>query len=318
VTLPLAPVPSLREDWRRRRRALEAQSLRMTPFGSRPTPPLGDLLGRIRPAWFGPVGRQGLRNAADLDFAEVTFRFPDLPPAFDGFTILHLSDLHVDTHPLILDRAAAMLAGVRVDAAVITGDFQMLGGRPGPARCAEAAAYLLKGVATRWSRFAILGNHDGHRVADELEAAGISVLLNEHAVLERQMQRLVLVGTDDVHRFYTPAALAALAAGPRGFRVALVHSPDAAGLAMEAGIRLYLCGHTHGGQICLPGGRPVITATDRHPDLAMGAWRLGPMQGYTSRGTGVGTPPLRFFSRGEVALLTLRRGGPAEDESGQA
>jgi predicted MPP superfamily phosphohydrolase len=86
----------------------------------------------------------------------------------------------------------------------------------------------------------------------------------------------------------------------------LVHSPEAALLAAEAGFALYLCGHTHGGQICLPGGIPVITNIQYRRRFASGPWRCGEMIGYTSRGLGTSGLPVRFFSRGEIALITLR------------
>jgi hypothetical protein len=117
-----------------------------------------------------------------------------------------------------------------------------------------------------------------------------------------------LTGLDDVHRFYTPAAKQALYDAPAGFRVALVHSAEIADHAAAAGFDLYLCGHTHGGQICLPNGRAVFTRLRRCHFGARGEWRAGAMIGYTSNGLGVGEVPLRFNCRGEIAVVTLRRG----------
>jgi hypothetical protein len=91
------------------------------------------------------------------------------------------------------------------------------------------------------------------------------------------------------------------------FRIALVHSAEVADYAHEAGYALYLCGHTHGGQICLPGGRPLVTHLKRCRHAARGLWREGSMAGYTSCGLGVSGPPIRFNCRGEAALITLRR-----------
>ena len=155
---------------------------------------------------------------------------------------------------------------------------------------------------------AVLGNHDPSVMADALAHFGITTLVNETLTIERDDARLVLTGLDDVHRFYTAAADAALTAAPAGFRIALVHSAEIADRAAAAGFALYLCGHTHGGQICLPGGRALLTMLRRCHFGARGEWRCGAMIGYTSNGLGVGDVPLRFNSRGEIAVITLRRG----------
>ncbi len=86
-----------------------------------------------------------------------------------------------------------------------------------------------------------------------------------------------------------------------------MHSAEVADDADEAGYALYLCGHTHGGQISLPGGRPLVTHLKRCRHAASGLWRQGRMTGYTSRGVGVSDLPLRFNTRGEVVVITLRR-----------
>jgi predicted MPP superfamily phosphohydrolase len=142
-----------------------------------------------------------------------------------------------------------------------------------------------------------------------LEALGLRVLLNETLSVARGEARLHLTGFDDVHYFYTPAADEAAATAPAGFRVALVHSPELAFHAERVGYRLYVCGHTHGGQVCLPGGVAVLTANELGHRFVSGRWMHGAMQGFTSRGAGCSGIPVRFFTRGEVTLITLRRTG---------
>jgi hypothetical protein len=90
--------------------------------------------------------------------------------------------------------------------------------------------------------------------------------------------------------------------------LALVHSPEFAAEAAEAGYSLYLCGHTHGGQVAPPGGRPILTPLSRNHRLARGLWQHGGMTGYTSRGAGVSGVPLRYYSPAEVTVVTLTRG----------
>jgi predicted MPP superfamily phosphohydrolase len=88
-----------------------------------------------------------------------------------------------------------------------------------------------------------------------------------------------------------------LSAAAFALRIALVHSAEVADDADAAGYALYLCGHTHGGQICPPGGRPLVTPLKRCRHAASGLRREGRMVGYTSRG----------LTRGEVVVITLRR-----------
>ncbi len=115
-----------------------------------------------------------------------------------------------------------------------------------------------------------------------------------------------MTGTDDVYYYYTDAARAALDAAPDGFKIALIHSAELAEVAANAGFNLYLAGHTHGGQVCLPGGMPIITQMSCDRRYASGLWRHGSMNGYTTTGIGVSGLPVRFNTRGEVVLITLR------------
>lgn len=144
----------------------------------------------------------------------------------------------------------------------------------------------------------------------KLEAAGIRILLNDHTVLRRGDDEIQLIGLDDVHT-YQPVedAAAALADMPAGFRILLQHSPELLEEAEAADVSLNLTGDTHGGQICLPGWH---TDHDQHPHpqdatpVACGSTD-GLPTGYNTLGVGVSVMPLRFFSKGEVAIITLRR-----------
>jgi predicted MPP superfamily phosphohydrolase len=154
-----------------------------------------------------------------------------------------------------------------------------------------------------------MGNHDLATMIKPLEAAGIRILLNDHTILRRGGDEIQLVGLDDVHAYQLAAdAEAALAGMPAGFRILLQHSPELLDEAESAKVSLYLTGHTHGGQICLPGGRPIMTNIRSHRRYASGLWQHGRMTGYTTAGVGVSVMPLRFFSKGEVAIITLRQG----------
>ncbi|MBX6320649.1 MAG: metallophosphoesterase [Rhodospirillaceae bacterium] len=302
-----------RARWRAARAHMERSGRKHTPFGSRRSyrrqlEPLYAACG----VGLKIVGlhRPGVANALDIGLSELAFGFADLPPAFDGLRILHLTDLHLDGLPDLDRTLARIVADTAPDVAVFTGDYLWeVGGAfahvlPGLARIVEAARPSLAALAT-------LGNHDPHGIVEPLEGLGLRVLINETMTLERQGQRLLVSGLDDVSSFYTEEAVRALRQTPPGFKLALVHSPELAPEAAAAGYRLYLCGHTHGGQVCLPNGRPIATGTTNTPrSRTRGPWRIGEMVGYTGRGAGTSRLPVRFFSRGEVTLITLRRAAP--------
>lgn len=305
--------PGHRQTWLERRRQMEGRlrdnRIRHTPDGTRLLPALAhkELVLERAFRWSGLFGF-GRRNAGNIRLTEAEFRFVDLPSAFDGYRILFLSDLHVGGGaPETVALATSLVATVSADLMVLGGDFQNWG-KPAAADVAQCMAPLLAVMKPADGIFAVLGNHDTHEMVEPLEALGVRLLLNESLSLTRGDQSIHLVGCDDVHVFYDHAAELALKRG-RGFRIAVVHSPDFAGQAAEAGCAFYLAGHTHGGQVCLPGGRPIITALDRNHGLARGAWRLHGMQGYTSTGLGAGHPGVRFNCPPEVALITLRREG---------
>ncbi|CAA7619450.1 Predicted phosphohydrolase [Magnetospirillum sp. LM-5] len=304
---------SHRQAWRRRRDELELrlqqESIQTHQGGERRLPVAAkDSVHRLFKAVVAGVGlrKRALANAQAIRVEELVLTFADLPDAFDGYTILHLSDLHVGSVPQGEARVADLIRSLRPDLAVITGDIQSMG-RPAACAAIDVLAPVLAAITATDGIVAVLGNHDQADLVEPLERSGVRVLLNEGMAVRRDGQVIHLVGLDDIHAFFTPAAEHALAAYRDGFRIALVHTPEIAGLAAELGYRLYLCGHTHGGQICLPGGRLVFHALRSHTDLASGAWQLGDLQGYTSRGVGAGIAPVRFNCPPEATLIRLRR-----------
>jgi uncharacterized protein len=253
---------------------------------------------------------RGVSNARDVILREIEMPLPRLPAAFDGFTILHLSDLHLDGMPgleqIVLDR----LGRREVDLCVLTGDYRTeLHGPIGPTL--DRLRPLVAGLRSRHGVLGVLGNHDGCHMVEPMEAMGIRVLVNESVELRRGDARLQVVGTDDVHYYFTDQAIHALERARSEFTVALVHSPELYDAAAEMGVDLYLCGHTHAGQVCLPGGRPLITHLSRGRRFFRGLWRHRGMVGVTNAGVGTSGVPVRFHTRGEILVLTLRPGEPA-------
>jgi len=248
----------------------------------------------------------GVRNAHATRFREIEFAFADLPPAFDGYTILHLTDIHVGQPPGLLDTVTKEFAKLKPDLVVMTGDYQT-GGTPNALITGREIQRLITAIDSTDGCLAIMGNHDRSDLVPVLEDLGIRMLINESAEVRRAGDSLQFVGVDDVHSFFTSDAPACLDKYRDGFRIALVHSVDLASQAANAGYRLYLSGHSHGGQVCLPGGRPLITSLDSHRHLAAGQWQLQNMLGYTNRGLGAQFPPVRFNCPGEAVMIRLKK-----------
>lgn len=315
-----APEPrsAQRQLWIRTRAYMEAQGIRSTPNGTRRSYDrlLHEPLHRLIELGLRATGlaARGRRNALDVRLVCRTVVLAGLPEQFDGYRILHLTDPHFDHDERIGDAVVQAVQGIEADLCVLTGDYRAANDGP-YAQVLPPIARLRDAIAVRDGILATLGNHDSHEMAGALEAMGLRVLANETLRIDRGGQFMSVTGLDDVNRYYTPQADMALRTsepfGAGHFGLALVHSAEMAAEAAAAGYAMYLCGHTHGGQISLPGGVPVLTNLTRNRGFAAGAWRCGDMAGYTSPGAGVSGVTARFHTRGEVTLFTLRRSDPA-------
>jgi len=137
------------------------------------------------------------------------------------------------------------------------------------------------------------------------------VLLNESQPIMRGSSSIILAGVDDYHRFRL-ADLEKALAGCEGEMVLLLnHSPEQYRQAAYADVDLYLAGHTHGGQICLPNGLALKLNIECGPQVGKGRWRFKQMQGYTSRGVGTAMVNARFYCPPEIVIHELRAGSPA-------
>ena len=249
---------------------------------------------------------RGRKNAERILLKTNDVRCERLPSLFDGFTILHISDTHVDMNPRAMVRLEKLAAGLEYDICVLTGDFR--GKTFGPY---EAA---LKGMARlvghlRQPIFGVLGNHDTIQMLPGLEAMGIRMLQNECEVIRRGEQSIYLAGIDDAHYFRVDNIEKAAEPIPEAaFAILLSHTPEIYKQAAHAGFDLLLSGHTHGGQICLPGSIPVTLDSVLPRRLGAGAWHYGKMFGYTSVGAGSSVVAVRYNCPPEITLHRLRCG----------
>ncbi len=259
---------------------------------------------------------RGLANAAKVKLRRNIVRLGNLPSAFDGFTILHLSDLHADLSGAAMRRAAELAHGLDYDLCVLTGDYR--GRTHGDCRPSlEGVARLRE--ALRGDIYAVLGNHDSITMVPDLEALGIRVLLNEFVAIDRDGASIYLAGVDDAHFYRADNIEKAAAEIPDGsVSVLLSHTPEIYRQAAHAGFDLMLSGHTHGGQICLPGRIPILLEADLPRAFGAGAWRHAGMAGYTSVGTGSSVVPARFNNRPEMTLHRLACGEASVGSVSQA
>jgi predicted MPP superfamily phosphohydrolase len=249
--------------------------------------------------------RRGLRNAERVELRQNNLDFKDLPAAFDGYAILQISDTHADMSEGAMARVIELVRDLRYDICVLTGDYRGKTFGPFEATLQSMARVRshLKGPV-----FGVLGNHDTIRMVPGLERMGVRMLLNESETLSRGSERIHLAGVDDAHFYRADNIEKAAERIPGGeFAVLLSHTPEIYRQAAQAGFRLMLSGHTHGGQICLPGSIPITLDSSLPRRFGAGAWTYHGMAGYTSVGAGSCIVPVRINSRPEITLHRLRR-----------
>ncbi len=221
--------------------------------------------------------------------------------------IAFASDFHAGptTDNRILADACARLHALRPDVVLLGGDFVTV-----RADDIHALATMLADVHAPLGKFGVFGNHDlrGHWqvVRDALSAAGVRMLVNEVVHLPAPHGDVSIIGLDDPIIGDPDGSLFDDA---RGVRVVLMHAPDGLLAARDEHFDLALCGHTHGGQIVLPGGvKPYLPHGKLSRQFAGGRYQLGPDKDRTlvvSRGVGCSTLPVRIGCSAEVHLVTV-------------
>ena len=247
---------------------------------------------------------RGCKNAERIQIRHNLILWAGLPIPFNEFTILHISDMHADISQGAMRGLVELLELVSYDLCVLTGDYR--GKTFGPFDAAlEGMAQVrshLKGPV-----YGVLGNHDTIRMVPGLEEMGIRMLLNECETIVRANERIHLAGIDDAHYYRVDNIEKAASAIPHGeFSILLSHTPEIYRQAAHADFKLLLCGHTHGGQICLPGSIPIILDAVLPRYVASGPWKYRNMAGYTSVGVGSCVVAVRLNCLPEITLHHLQ------------
>jgi predicted MPP superfamily phosphohydrolase len=252
------------------------------------------------------VGLVNARRVARV--VEVEVPIDGLPTALHGYTIVQISDIHVGPTikhgylTAIVDKVNAL----GPDAIAITGDLV-----DGSVQRLAAHTAPLARLVARDGAFFVTGNHEYYSGAKawivELRRLGLTVLVNEHVLCERDGEALMIAGvTDFTAHLFDPSQRSdarAAAAGARravSARILLAHQPRSAPAAAEAGFDLQLSGHTHGGQFF-----PWNLFVPLQQPFTAGLNRLSQLWVYTSRGTGYWGPPKRFGAPSEITRVRL-------------
>lgn len=263
-------------------------------------------------------GGWGLEESNYPQVSRIEISLTRLPHSFDGFTIAQLSDFHYDDRFSVtpIRKAVETVNSLHPDLIALTGDFvtvPWLDGSPSIrknfAQSAEPCAEILRGLQAPMGKFAIMGNHDTDsdpaRVMRALRDNHMQVLMNRATSIERGPDRIWLAGVDDVLAGRPDIALALMHVPSSECTILLAHEPDFADESSLTPVDLQLSGHSHGGQVWIPGiGAPWLPPLGRR--YPRGLYKVGNMALYTNIGIGTIRAPIRLNCPPEITLITLR------------
>lgn len=255
---------------------------------------------------FSGLYRKGQQNAIDIQKTTMTIVDPALPKKFDGFSILFMSDLHIDGNDALLEPFCKVLDSIDVDLCLLGGDyrFQVHGDFR---RMMDRFEMFVPYIHSKEGIVGILGNHDSWEMIKPLERLGIVMLINESWEVPRGNERIWILGVDDPHYYRCDDYHKADQAIPDdAFRLLLAHSTGALLNLNTEPVNLCLCGHTHAGQIRLPVFGPVITHSKLKGPFIYGHWKYRHIRGYTTSGVGTSGIHVRYNTRPELLVITLQ------------
>jgi uncharacterized protein len=243
-----------------------------------------------------------------LRVMHVAVTLPLPPPHPPPIRIVFASDFHAGpvTPSRILNDACACIRQLAPDVLLLGGDFVSL-----HARYADSLAAALGHIPAPLGRYAVLGNHDlwadDQPIGAALARAHIQVLINQTVHLPAPYEQISISGLDDPTSGQPD--IRALAAAPAAVRIVIMHSPEGVPLIQAIPFDLAFCGHTHGGQVCLPNGFPLwLPRGQFNRQYPAGRYHLGPQPHqdlFVSRGIGYGGLPIRLFAPPDIICAAL-------------
>jgi predicted MPP superfamily phosphohydrolase len=252
----------------------------------------------------GLYGR-GVKNALRPVIRHLRLTFDNLPSAFEGYTLLHISDFHIDGIPDLVAPLGKLLRDLTPDLCVFTGDYRF----DDEGTCKHIYPLMRKvfsDISASDGVLGILGNHDAAEIAFVLDEMGIRMLINDAVEIRRENQSIWVIGIDDPFDYKCDDLPGALQTVPASaFKVLLAHTPELYEPAAQRGVNLYLSGHTHAGQIRFPIVGSIRNNADCPSEYAYGHWQYKKMHGYTSAGVGCSALPIRFSCPPEITLIRL-------------
>jgi len=248
----------------------------------------------------------GFAESGAIRVERVSVKVPNLPKAFDNLTVAFLTDIHHGPY-VSLDAVASMVRttqSLQPDLILLGGDYCLRDGkyiRP----CFD----VLKGLNAPLGVFGVFGNHDyahGPKETQEgMMAAGIGELTNAGVWLTRGNSRFRLAGVDDLWRGHPDLKPALGDATANDACVLLSHNPDYAETMTDRRVGLVLSGHTHGGQVIVPGMANPFVPSRYGNKYSHGMVEAPASKVYVSRGLGLTSVPVRYNCPPELTLLTL-------------
>lgn len=238
----------------------------------------------------------------------VTLAVRDLPPAFDGVRIAHLSDLHIGGFMprSVGERWVRMTNRERPDLVAVTGDLVTSG-----TAFHQDIADVLGQLEAPLGTFVSMGNHDyfgdGEPLITLMRERGVRVLRNASTVVERGGGRLRVAGVDDTWTRRADLDQALGGAEPGVPTVLLAHDPDLFPAAVARGADVVLSGHTHAGQVAVPFLARRLNLSRLRHQYTYGVYHEGDASLYVHAGLGITGPPVRLGAAPEIVLITLRR-----------
>ena len=251
--------------------------------------------------------KKGYCNIFKFNTPLIRIKPDNLPDKLNGIKILFLSDIHIDSAPDFTDKIIEKVKGLNYDLIILGGDFWLKNkGRTDIYK--EELIKLINFLTSVTKVYSVLGNHDFFTTAELLDKHGVEMILNENRMVVFNEVAFYISGVDDEY-FYEAADLKAAEKNiPRkSFKIMVSHSPEIYKIVEKYGYDLFLTGHTHGGQICLPGRIPVFKGASIPRKFVNGKWTYKKMIGYTSPGVGISMSPVRFFCPPELTILELTK-----------